>query len=180
MVYIFLADGFEEMEAIVPRDILKRGGVEVLTVGVTGDLVTSAYGLQIKTDITIESVNINDIEGIVLPGGMPGTLNLKNNQKLLEIVKYSFEKRLLIGAICAAPSILGDMNILKNKSACCYPGFEKELIGANILNESVAIDQNIITSRGPGTAIHFGFALLSYLKGEDILKNVKNEMIYKG
>ena len=180
MVYIFLADGFEEMEAIVPRDILKRGGVEVLTVGVTGDLVTSAYGLKIKTDVTIESVDIDDIEGIVLPGGMPGTLNLKNNQKLLEIVKYSFEKRLLIGAICAAPSILGDMNILKNKSACCYPGFEKELIGANILNESVTIDQNIITSRGPGTAIHFGFALLSYLKGEDILKNVKNEMIYKG
>lgn len=180
MVYIFLADGFEEMEAIVPRDILKRGGVEVLTVGVTGDLVTSAYGLKIKTDVTIESVDIDDIEGIVLPGGMPGTLNLKNNQKLLEIVKYSFEKRLLIGAICAAPSILGNMNILKNKSACCYPGFEKELIGANILNESVTIDQNIITSRGPGTAIHFGFALLSYLKGEDTLKNVKNEMIYKG
>ena len=180
MVYIFLDDGFEEIEAIVPRDILKRGGVEVLTVGVTGDLVTSAYGLKIKTDVTIESVDIDDIEGIVLPGGMPGTLNLKNNQKLLEIVKYSFEKRLLIGAICAAPSILGDMNILKNKSACCYPGFEKELIGANILNESVTIDQNIITSRGPGTAIHFGFALLSYLKGEDILKNVKNEMIYKG
>ena len=124
MVYIFLADGFEEMEAIVPRDILKRGGVEVLTVGVTGDLVTSAYGLKIKTDVTIESVDIDDIEGIVLPGGMPGTLNLKNNQKLLEIVKYSFEKRLLIGAICAAPSILGNMNILKNKSACCYPGFE--------------------------------------------------------
>ncbi len=180
MVYIFLADGFEEIEAIVPRDILKRGGVKILTVGVTGDLVTSAYGLKIKADVTIESVDIDDIEGIVLPGGMPGTLNLKNNQKLLEIVKYSFEKRLLIGAICAAPSILGDMNILKNKSACCYPGFEKELIGANILNESVTIDQNIITSRGPGTAIHFGFALLSYLKGEDILKNVKNEMIYKG
>ena len=180
MVYIFLADGFEEIEAIVPRDILKRGGVKVLTVGVTGNLVTSAYGLNIKTDVTIESVDIDDIEGIVLPGGMPGTLNLKNNQKLLEIVKYSFEKRLLIGAICAAPSILGNMNILKNKSACCYPGFEKELIGANILNESVTIDQNIITSRGPGTAIHFGFALLSYLKGEDTLKNVKNEMIYKG
>ena len=180
MVYIFLADGFEEIEAIVPRDILKRGGVEVLTVGVTGDLVTSAYGLKIKTDVTIESVDIDDIEGIVLPGGMPGTLNLKNNQKLLEIVKYSFEKRLLIGAICAAPSILGNMNILKNKSACCYPGFEKELIGANILNESVTIDQNIITSRGPGTVIHFGFALLSYLKGEDTLKNVKNEMVYKG
>ena len=179
MVYIFLADGFEEIEAIVPRDILKRGGVKVLTVGVTGNLVTSAYGLNIKTDVTIESVDIDDIEGIVLPGGMPGTLNLKNNQKLLEIVKYSFEKRLLIGAICAAPSILGNMNILKNKSACCYPGFEKELIGANILNESVTIDQNIITSRGPGTAIHFGFALLSYLKGEDTLKNVKNEMIYK-
>lgn len=179
MVYIFLADGFEEVEAVVPRDILKRGGVEVATVGVTGDVVTSAYGLKVKPDTTIENISVDNLEGIVLPGGMPGTTNLKNNQKLLDIIKYSFEKGLLIGAICAAPSILGDMGILEGKTACCYPGFEKYLKGANISGESVARDKNIITSKGPGTAMDFGFALLSYIKGQDVSDKAKSGMIYK-
>lgn len=180
MIYIFLADGFEEIEAIVPRDILKRGGVEVLTVGVTGGVVESAYGLKINPDITIENIDIDNLEGIILPGGMPGTTNLKNNQKLLDIVKYSFENKLLMGAICAAPSILGEMGILQGKTACCYPGFEKHLKGASVSNESVAIDQNIITSKGPGTAMNFGFALLSYLKGKESSDSAKSGMIYKG
>lgn len=179
MVYIFLADGFEEVEAVVPHDILKRGGVEVATVGVTGDVVTSAYGLKVKPDTTIENINVDNLEGIVLPGGMPGTTNLKNNQKLLDIIKYSFEKGLLIGAICAAPSILGDMGILEGKTACCYPGFEKYLKGANVSGESVARDENIITSKGPGTAMDFGFALLSYIKGQDVSDKAKSGMIYK-
>lgn len=180
MVYIFLADGFEEIEAVVPRDILKRGGIDVLTVGVTGDVVTSAYGLKIKTDTTIENVNIDNIEGIILPGGMPGTTNLKNNKKVLDIIKYCHENKLLIGAICAAPSILGNMGILDGKTACCYPGFEKYLKGASVSNESVTIDQNIITSKGPGTAMDFGFALLSYIKGKESSDNAKSGMIYKG
>ncbi|MDO4199343.1 MAG: DJ-1/PfpI family protein [Clostridia bacterium] len=180
MIYIFLADGFEEIEAIAPRDILKRGGVEVVTVGVTGEMVTSASGLQIKTDTEIENVDIDNLEGIILPGGMPGTTNLKNNQKLLDIIKYCFENKLLIGAICAAPSILGEMGVLQGKIACCYPGFEKYLKGASVSGESVAIDQNIITSKGPGTAMNFGFALLSYLKGKESSDSAKSGMIYKG
>lgn len=180
MVYIFLADGFEEIEAIVPRDILKRGGVEVKTVGVTGGIVESAYALQIKPDTTIENVNVDDIEGIILPGGMPGTTNLKNSERVLDIIKHCFENKLLVGAICAAPSILGEMGVLEGKTACCYPGFEKYLKGANVSNESVTIDQNIITAKGPGTAMNFGFALLSYIKGKGVSDNAKSGMIYKG
>lgn len=180
MICIFLADGFEEIEAVVPRDVLKRGGVDISTVGVTGDVVTSAYGLQVKTDTLIENIDMNNIEGIILPGGMPGTTNLKNNQKVLDIIKYCYKNKLLIGAICAAPSILGSIGILERKRACCYPGFEKYLKGASVSNESVTIDQNIITSKGPGTAMDFGFALLSYLKGKDISDNAKSGMIYKG
>ncbi|MBR2578747.1 MAG: DJ-1/PfpI family protein [Clostridia bacterium] len=180
MIYIFLADGFEEIEAIVPRDILRRGGVDVLTVGVTGDVVESAYGLKVETDITIENVNLDDIDGILLPGGMPGTTNLENSERVLDIIKYCFENKLLIGAICAAPSILGGMGVLQSKTACCYPGFEKYLKGASVSNESVAIDQNIITSKGPGTAMNFGFALLSYLKGKESSDSAKSGMIYKG
>ena len=180
MVYIFLADGFEEIEAVVPRDILKRGGVDVVTIGVTGSVVTSDCGLKIKTDMTIEEVNMNDIEAVVLPGGTLGTTNLKNSQKVLDVVRYAFEKGFLIGAICAAPSILGAMGILEGKAACCYPDFEKYLKGANVSNESVTIDKNVITSKGPGTAMDFGFALLSYLKGKDVADSTKGGMIYKG
>ncbi len=179
MVCIFLADGFEEIEAIAPRDILRRGRVDVLTVGVTGEVVESAYGLKIKPDIAIENVDTANLEGIILPGGMPGTTNLKNNKKVLDMVKYCFEKGLLIGAICAAPSILGEMGVLESKTACCYPGFEKYMKGANVSNESVTIDKNIITSKGPGTAMDFGFTLLSYIKGKSVSDQAKSGMIYK-
>lgn len=179
MICIFLADGFEDMEAIVARDILKRGRLEVVTVGVSGDVVTSAYGLRIKTDIPIEQVNVDDIEGVVLPGGMPGTTNLENSEKLIEIIKYCHENNLLIGAICAAPSILGKLGLLDGKNACCYPGFEKYLKGANISEERVSTEGHIITSKGPGTAVDFGFEILRYLKGAEYADKVKEGMLCK-
>ena len=178
MVCIFLADGFEEMEAIIPRDILKRGRVDVFTVGVTGETVTSAYGLKIKTDMTIDDVSVSKLEGIILPGGMPGTTNLEQSEKLKNIITHCNDDKIMIGAICAAPSILGKMGILDGKLACCYPGFEKYLKGAKISEDKVAKADNIITSKGPGTAIEFGFALLDYIKGDHFSDTVKNGMIY--
>ncbi|MBQ6143419.1 MAG: DJ-1/PfpI family protein [Clostridia bacterium] len=180
MIYIFLADGFEEVEATTPRDILKRAGISIQTVGLNqSDTVSSASGLKIIPDVQIEHINFNDIEGIILPGGMPGTKNLEQNKKVLEIIKYCIENKLLIGAICAAPSILGKMGVLKNKAACCYPGFEKYLIGAKISENSVSTDKNIITSKGPGTAFEFGFAVLKYLKGRENAESIKSSMIYR-
>ncbi|MBQ2671505.1 MAG: DJ-1/PfpI family protein [Clostridia bacterium] len=180
MIYIFLADGFEEVEAITPRDILKRANINVQTVGLNKNSeVSSTSGLKITPDVQIENINFNNIEGIILPGGMPGTKNLEQNEKVLEIIKYCNKNKLLIGAICAAPSILGKMGILKNKTACCYPGFEKYLIGAKISENSVSTDKNIITSKGPGTALEFGFAILEYLKGKETAESIKNNMIYR-
>ena len=180
MIYIFLADGFEEVEAITPRDILKRANVSVQTVGLNqAGTVSSTSGIKIIPDTQIENINFNDIEGIILPGGMPGTTNLEQNKKVIEIINYCNEKNLLIGAICAAPSILGKLELLKNKTACCYPGFEKYLTGAKISESNVSTDKNIITSKGPGTAFYFGFAVLEYLKGKDVSQKIKNSMIYR-
>lgn len=110
---------------------------------------------------------------------MPGTTNLERNKKVIEIINYCNENNLLIGAICAAPSIIGKLGLLKNKTACCYPGFEKYLIGVKISENSISKDKNIITSKGPGTAFDFGFAVLEYLKGKEISQKIKNSMIYK-
>ena len=131
MFYVFLAEGFEETEALAPVDVMRRAKLDVKTVGVTGECVTSSHGVPVKADITIDNIDLDDVQGVVLPGGMPGTLNLEANEKVLEAVKYSCENGKIVAAICAAPSILGHLGILDGKKATCFPGFEKELKGAD-------------------------------------------------
>ena len=130
MFYVFLAEGFEETEALAPVDVMRRAKLDVKTVGVTGECVTSSHGVPVKADITIDNIDLDDDQGVVLPGGMPGTLNLEANEKVLEAVKYSCENGKIVAAICAAPSILGHLGILDGKKATCFPGFENELTGA--------------------------------------------------
>lgn len=166
MVYVFLADGFEEIEALAPVDVLRRAGLEVKTVGVTGNTVTGSHKIPVVCDIEIKDASFENLSGIVLPGGMPGTLNLEKNKDVQRFIDYAFEKGLVIGAICAAPSILGHKGILKGKAATCFDGFEKDLDGAIIKSVSAVTDGNIITSRGAGAAYDFAFALLSALLGE--------------
>ena len=178
MIYILLANGFEEIEALTPRDILLRGGVDVKTVGVNSINVESANKLKISTDVSIDDLNFENLEGIILPGGMPGTTNLEKNQKVLDLTHFCSKNKLLISAICAAPSILGKMNILENKDACCYPGFEKFLKNANVNEKSVNVCENIITSRGPGTVFDFSFSILEYLKGEKLKIDVASQIQY--
>ena len=125
MFYVFLAEGFEETEALAPVDVMRRAKLDVKTVGVTGECVTSSHGVPVKADITIDNIDLDDVQGVVLPGGMPGTLNLEANEKVIEAVKYSCENGKIVAAICAAPSILGHLGILDGKKATCFPGFEK-------------------------------------------------------
>jgi len=179
MVYVFLANGFEELEAIAPLDILKRAKLDVKTVGIDGEIVTSSLGFTVKTDIRIGDITTEHLKGIILPGGTPGTTNLDNSSRVHEIIEYCIKNNILIGAICAAPTILGKAGLLKNKSACCYPGCENDLKCAILSQDDVCVDDNIITSKGPGTAMQFGFALLEYLKGEDITRVVMNSMQYQ-
>lgn len=174
MIYVFLADGFEEIEALAPVDILRRGGLNVKTVGVGGKTVCGAHKIPVVCDITEEETVTDGLEGIILPGGMPGTLNLEKNECVQRFIDFAAENGLFIGAICAAPSILGHKGLLKGRKATCFPGFEKELDGAEFLDLPVVTDGKITTACGAGAAFDFGFRLLSELtenkEGADALK----------
>ena len=164
MIAIFLANGFEEIEAIVPRDLLKRANLDVKMVGVQAKTPESFSGLKINVDLEIDNINENQLKAIILPGGMPGTTNLDKNLKLKEIIKHCFDNEILICAICAAPLIIGKMGLLNGKTACCYPSFEENLKGAKISDESVCVDGKIITAKGPGSAFEFSFAIIEALR----------------
>lgn len=178
MVYEFFADGFEEVEAITPLDYLRRCGAEVLSVGINSNEVCGAHGIKIITDFTIDEISMAGCEGIVLPGGGNGTKALGNCKRLLEILEIAVNNKLIIGAICAAPSILGRAGYLKGKNATCYPGFEKELIGANCSANAVEIADNIITARGAGVSNQFAFALCEKLVSKEKAEEIKAAVQY--
>ncbi|MBQ7203567.1 MAG: DJ-1/PfpI family protein [Eubacterium sp.] len=166
MVYVFLADGFEIIEALAPVDVLRRAKIETKTVGVTGKLVNASNGIQVTADMTIDEFDFYDVEAIVLPGGMPGTLNLEKNSAVQNAVDNAMNIGVPVCAICAAPSILGHKGILNGKEATCFPGFEETLEGAEISDKYVVTDGNIITARGAGVCIDFGLEIIKKLKGE--------------
>lgn len=167
MIYVFLADGFEETEAVAPIDIIRRAEKEVITVGVGSDTVRSSHGITMLADITDMQVELDErLEMIVLPGGMPGTLNLEKNPVVQAAIDFCAQRNIPIAAICAAPSILGKKGLLKGKKAICFPGFEGFLEGAEISSDSVVTDGNITTGVGPGAAIDFGLRLVEILANE--------------
>ncbi|MDD6808204.1 MAG: DJ-1/PfpI family protein [Oscillospiraceae bacterium] len=179
MIYLFLATGFEETEAIAPIDVMRRAGVEVKTVCVDGTdgFVTGSHGITVKADINLSDVKLDkDIQGVVLPGGMPGTTNLEASKEVLKAIQYCFDNDKLVAAICAAPSILGHMGLLKSKKATCFPGYEKELHCAVFTGGSVTIDGNVITSDGAGNAVKFGEAITGWLLGGSVARRVTDAM----
>lgn len=178
MVYMFLADGFEETEALAPLDILRRGRVEVQTVGVTGGYVTGAHGITVKADILPPIALKDNTEAVILPGGGVGTQNLDASVLVKEAVQSAYSSGKLICAICAAPSVLGKMGLLRGKKATCYPGFEKYLDGAELSEANVAESGNVITANGMGAALDFGFAVLARLRGADKAEEVKRQIQY--
>lgn len=174
MVFCFLADGFEELEAIAPVDMLKRAGIDVVTVGVTGKNVTGSHGVTFVSDITEEELVLTDeLEAVFLPGGMPGTLNLEKSERVQSAIDYAVNNGKLICAICAAPSVLGHKGLLKGKKATAYPGFEKDLEGAVVNGDFVVRDGNFITAKGAGVATEFGLAIVSSLVGEEKSQQIK-------
>ena len=164
MIYVFLAQGFEEVEALAPIDLLRRCGKEVITVGVNDNIIVGSHSIPIVTDTITQVIKLDDtLEMIILPGGMPGTINLENNPAVQETIDFCVKNDKFIGAICAAPSILGHKGILKNKKAVCFEGFENQLEGADVSKDSVMADGNIITARGAGVAVQFGLKLVEVL-----------------
>lgn len=162
MIPVFLANGFEEIEALATVDILRRAGVDVVTVGVGNKMPVGAHGIAVCADILDEELNLERIEGVVLPGGMPGTTNLEASAIVQKAIAFAAERGMLLAAICAAPSILGHGGYLRGKKATCYPGFESELIDA-LLACGVVVDGNVITASGAGVAVDFALALVRYL-----------------
>ena len=177
MVYVFLANGFEETEAIAPIDIMRRAGLEVCTVGVGGETAKSTHGINVVCDMAEDKLSADsDFEAIVLPGGMPGTLNLENSEKVQSFIDRAVKENKLIGAICAAPSILGHKGILSGKKATCFPGFEEDLKGADVKADGVCLDGNIITAKGAGVALDFGFEIVKYLVNDETANKIKKTM----
>ncbi len=178
MVYMFLADGFEEVEALAPLDLLRRAGSEVKTVGVTGEYITGAHDITVKADIALSDVELKNIDALILPGGLGGTNNMDASSDVKRIVQYAADNKKIICAICAAPSILGKMGLLEGKDATCYPGFEDSFKGGNYIKKSVVKCDNFITADGMGSAYKFGFEIISELFDEKMAEKIKEQIQY--
>ena len=179
MVYVFLAKGFEELEALAPVDVLRRAGVEVKTVGVTGKQVRGSHNISVSCDITINDATFEGLDGIILPGGLPGTTNLEADETVQKFIDYAAKNGKIIGAICAAPMILGHKGLLQGKNAVCYKGFEKELTGAHVLDRPAVRDGNTITGWGAGGAMDFALLYLEAVsENEELAKKIARSMRY--
>lgn len=178
MIYMFLADGFEEVEALAPLDILRRASLEIKTVGVTGEYIRGAHDIIVKADIALCDIDKSLIDALILPGGLGGTENMDSNDTVKTLVAYANENKKLICAICAAPSILGKMGILKGKNATCYPGFEDTFEGGNYIKQSVVKCDNFITADGMGSAYKFAFEITAALCGSETAERIKEQIQY--
>lgn len=179
--YVFLADGFEEVEALAPVDIFRRAGIDVKTVSINATLeVTGAHGITVKADILYDEIAYVEADWLILPGGMPGATNLKAHQGLCSKLLYHSQKGGKIAAICASPAVvLGQLGILKGYTATCYPGFEPMMEGCNVAQTMVAVDNNIITAKGPAAAYDFGLTILSNMRGYPAALEVARGMLLK-
>lgn len=179
-VIVFLANGCEEVEALTPIDVLRRAGVEVLGVSITDDkVVTGAHNIKIVADDIFENVDFTDVNMVVLPGGLVGRDNLMAHKGVVDICEKFNSEGKYVTSICASPSVLGENGILEGKKAICYPGFEGQLKGAEIVNENVVCDSNIITSRGPATAMEFALKLAEAITDKATADAVAEGMLFK-
>ena len=177
MVYLFLANGFEEIEALFPLDLLRRGGVKVTTLGVGGEEIVGSHGIHVLADQRDLFFRDGAPEMVILPGGMPGASNIDASPVVEQAIRACLSSGGYLAAICAAPFILGKRGLLDGKEAICYPGFEKDLKGATISKKKVVRDGKIITAAGVGVAKEFGLELLRTLKGDAVANDVKEKIL---
>jgi len=178
-IAVLLAEGFEEIEAVNIIDVLRRAEINVKAVSITENLeVTGSHGIKIIADKLFQDVNYNLVDMIILPGGMPGATNLNNHLGLREQILNFYDNKKLLGAICAAPMVFGNLGILKNKYATCYPGFENQLHGAIATGEDIEVADNIITGKGAGVAIEFALKIVEIIKGKELATKLAQKMIF--
>lgn len=176
---VILAPGFEEMEAVTVIDVLRRCGINVTVAGLQPDLVEGAHNIKIIPDKAIDQVHMRDFDAIVLPGGSPGFTNLRQDERVLRIIRRTSDSGKLVTAICAAPAVLSDAGVLKNRKCTIYPGMENEVAKASseVLEDFVVVDGNVITSRGPATALLFALKIAERLVGKEIAKGVRKNTL---
>lgn len=177
---MLFAEGFETVEALMVVDILRRGKVEVTMASITEEEnVVSSHGVCVGMDRTLGEVDVEEYDAVILPGGIPGSIHLGESEAVKKTILAMNEAGKIVSAICAAPGVLGKYGLLEGKTACSYPDYEKNLTGANVVRTAVAVDGNIVTSRGLGTAEQFGFVLLSLLEGEEKALQIKKAIVYQ-
>lgn len=176
-VAVLIAPGFEEIEAITPIDTLRRAGVVVMTLGVGSEFVTGAHNIQLECHFNVDDFP-SDLDAVIIPGGMPGALNISKSHSAMKLINRLYNEGKLIAAICASPGVvLGRTDILEGRKFTCYPGFENKVIGGHFSEDRVVIDGNVITSKGPGTALEFSLAIVRALVSEDKCLELKKSMI---
>lgn len=179
MVYILLGEGFEEIEAIAPCDILRRGGVDVNYAGIAGLSVTGGQGITVTADIKLEEIDLDSAQMLIIPGGGGGVNSILASSKALEIIKETYNRDITLASICAGPTILAHLGLMEGRDAICYPGCEADMGNANIIEGvNVVETEKIITGKAPGASIDFGLALLKFLKGKDIANKVRADLCY--
>lgn len=180
MVYMLLGTGFEETEAIAPLDLLRRAGIDVLTVGINGKTVYGGHGIGIEADITLPEMDLTNLEMIILPGGLGGVASARASKEALEALKFAWDNGKFVAAICAGPTVLADLSITDAKQATCYPGCESAMGNAQIVPDAPCVrDGNLITGTSAGCAIAFGLALIAALKGDAAAKAVETQIVIR-
>ena len=180
MVYMLLGTGFEETEAIAPLDLLRRAGVDVLTVGVTGKTVFGSHSIGIEADITIDEMDLTNLEMIILPGGLGGVASARASQPALDALKFAWDNDKFVAAICAGPTVLADLGITDGKNATCYPGCEGGMGSANMISDAACVrDGKLITGTSAGCAIPFGLALIEALKGKEMADAIARQIVIR-
>ena len=180
MVYMLLGTGFEETEAIAPLDLLRRAGVDVLTVGVTGKTVFGSHKIGVEADITIDQMDLTDLEMIILPGGLGGVASARASQPALDALRFAWENGKFVAAICAGPTVLADLGITDGKNATCYPGCESGMGSANLISDAACVrDGMLITGTSAGCAIPFGLALIEALKGTEAADAIARQIVIR-
>ena len=180
MVYMLLGTGFEETEAVAPLDLLRRAGVEVKTVGVTGKIVYGSHKIGIEADIAIDQMDLNDLEMIILPGGLGGVASARASKEALDALKWAWDNGKYVAAICAGPTVLADLGIADGKHATCFPGCEEQMGSALMAENAAAVtDGRLITGTSAGCAIPFGLELITALKGKEMAERIAKQIVIR-
>ena len=180
MVYVLLGTGFEEAEALIPIDLMRRAGIDVLSVGVTGKTVCGGHGIRVEADITLDEMDLTNLEMIVLPGGLGGVASARASEKALSTLQFAWENGKFVAAICAGPTVLADLHITDNRHVTCYPGCEKDMGNAKVASNAACVrDGKLITGTSAGCATPFALALIEALKGPDDANAVAQQIVIR-